>query len=513
MREEVAGPRLREEQHGVAFHIGGLFRAGREQRVINRRVVLRGGPAQDLPRRVVEARLRAVLTLHPKLHDLELQRPDRAEQRHALRRVFDEERLHHAFLQQLVETFAKAFELRGARTLQPREDFRREARNLLILQRRIDSERVADAEVRVSDESDDIAGERLVHSLAVTAEKFVRAGEPNFFPRARVRDAHVALELAGADTDEGEPVAVLRVHVRLNLEDKAGEAVGDRIDHAVVHGARLGRRRQFEESVEQHFHAEVVHGAAEEDGRELAREHLRVVERSARALEHRQFIHDLGVHIRVHRRAHDVIGKIMHGHRRAILARDHALEEMHQLGLAIIHAAKFLAVAERPVHRIGVNAQHAFQFVQQRQRIARGPVQLVHEREDGHAALAANFKQFARLALDAFARVNDHDRRVHCRQHAVGILGEIFVAGRVEQVHAVAAILELQHGRTDRDAALALQFHPVGRGGALVLVRGDGTGQLHGAAVEQELLGQRRLARVRMRNDRKRPAARNLLFD
>ncbi len=186
---------------------------------------------------------------------------------------------------------------------------------------------------------------------------------------------------------------------------------------------------------------------------------------------------------------------------------------MHLLRLAVEHAAKVGAVAERPVHGIRRNAEHALQFIQQIERVARRTIQLVHEREDRHAALPAHLEQLARLRFDAFAGVDDHDRRVHRREHAIGVLGKILVAGRVEQVHAIAAILELQHRGADRDAALPLQLHPVGSGGALVLARRDGAGELHRAAVEQELFRQRGLARVRMRNDRKRPPSQNFLFD
>ena len=37
---------------------------------------------------------------------------------------------------------------------------------------------------------------------------------------------HVALELAGANADERDAVAMLRVHVRLDLEDETGERAG-----------------------------------------------------------------------------------------------------------------------------------------------------------------------------------------------------------------------------------------------------------------------------------------------
>ena len=61
---------------------------------------------------------------------------------------------------------------------------------------------------------------RLVNSFTFVAEQFVRAGETHLLLGTRVMHGHVALEFAGADADERNAVAMLRVHVRLNLEDE-----------------------------------------------------------------------------------------------------------------------------------------------------------------------------------------------------------------------------------------------------------------------------------------------------
>ena len=44
---------------------------------------------------------------------------------------------------------------------------------------------------------------------------------------AHLPDLHPRLEVAGADAHEGDPVAVPRVHVRLDLEHEAGEVGGE----------------------------------------------------------------------------------------------------------------------------------------------------------------------------------------------------------------------------------------------------------------------------------------------
>jgi hypothetical protein len=56
---------------------------------------------------------------------------------------------------------------------------------------------------------------------------------------------------------------MIRVHVRLNLEDEAREAVVRGMHGAALHGARLRRRREIKEGVEQQLHAYAIDCAAE----------------------------------------------------------------------------------------------------------------------------------------------------------------------------------------------------------------------------------------------------------
>ena len=260
----------------------------------------------------------------------------------------------------------------------------------------------------------------------------------------------------------------------------------------------------FQKTVEQQLHAEIIHAAAEKDRRRFAREHGGFVERFAGEFEHFQFFERLAEFGFAQIAAHFRVVQSADDHRRAMFAAHDALEGVHRFRLPVVDALKFRAVADRPVHGKRADAQHALQFINQLQRIFHRPIALVHEGEDRHAALAADLKQLARLRFDAFRGINHHHHRVHGGQHAIGVLGKILVAGRVEQVEAVAVVIKLQHGRADRDAALFFQFHPVGRRGALIFARGHGAGELHRAAVKQQLLRQRGFARVGMRNDGER---------
>ncbi len=83
------------------------------------------------------------------------------------------------------------------------------------------------------------------------------------------------------------------------------------------------------------------------------------------------------------------------------------------------------------------------------------------------------------------------------------------MSGRVQQIQHMAVVVELQHRRSDRDAALTFHVHPVA--GDVPLAAGprlDRPRLGDGPRVQQELLGQRRLPGVGVRDDRERPPGR-----
>ena len=71
----------------------------------------------------------------------------------------------------------------------------------------------------------------------------------------------------------------------------------------------------------------------------------------------------------------------------------------------------------------------------------------------------------------------------------------------IEDIDAIAVVVELQDGGRDGDAALLFDLHPVRDGVTLGLARLDRARKVDRPAVEEQFLGQRGLARVRMRDD------------
>ena len=192
------------------------------------------------------------------------------------------------------------------------------------------------------------------------------------------------------------------------------------------------------------------------------------------------------------------------GDRCAALALHVPLIEQHLTFVDVVDAAKLLTAADGPVERRSGNAEHAFDFIEQLERIAAVGVALVDERQNRQPMTLTDFEQFPRLFFDALRGVEHHDDAVGRDERAIRIFAEVFVARRVEQRDALALDLEFQCGGGQRDAALLLHRHPVRHSVAARLATAHGTGQFDGTRVQQDLLCQRRLTGVWMRNDRER---------
>src|SRR5581483_6097449 len=120
---------------------------------------------------------------------------------------------------------------------------------------------IADAEETRIDEADHIARISALDRLALAGEEAVRARHAHFAIETRVVNEHVFLEDARRHAHECQAIAMALVHVRLNLEDEAGEGGIARIDAA----ARNRGGRELENRTEEWLDAEVVDRASEED--------------------------------------------------------------------------------------------------------------------------------------------------------------------------------------------------------------------------------------------------------
>ena len=136
-------------------------------------------------------------------------------------------------------------------------------------------------------------------------------------------------------------------------------------------------------------------------------------------------------------------------------------------------------------------------------RIGAGEIDLVDHRDDGEVVLQGQVDVGQRLRLDALGGVDHQQRALAGGQAAGDLVGEVHVAGSVDQIELVLHALRVGVGHADGlgldgDALLALQVHRVEH---LVghLARVDGAGAL------QQPVGQGRLAVVDVGDDAEVP--------
>ena len=114
----------------------------------------------------------------------------------------------------------------------------------------------------------------------------------------------------------------------------------------------------------------------------------------------------------------------------------------------------------------GVDADHVLDLLPDRLGLGGRQVDLVEHRHDLMAGIDGVIDVGEGLSLDALARVHHQQRALAGRERAVHLIGEVDVAGRIDQVEdvilAVARLVFKADGlRLDGDAALALDVHGI----------------------------------------------------
>ena len=374
---------------------------------------------------------------------------------------------------------------------------------------------VADAKDTRIEQAHDIARVRLVHDGAVIGHHRRARGKLELAVALHVEGIHAALELARANAHKSDAVAVVLVHVGLDLKDKAAKVVAAGIDRLA--GERIGigarRRGQTQELLEEGLHAKVGERRAKERRAQLAAGHGIQVELVAGAIEQLDVVHQVLMVLFANKLVHGRIaqlglnlGDLLGGIGVAV-----ALKGDNATGLAVEHAAEVAAATDRPVHGIRIDSQDVLDLFHELKRIASLVVELVHKGEDGNVAQRTDLKELFGLGLDALGAVDDHDCGVGGHKGTVGILREVLVAGGIEDVDAGAVVGELQHRGGNGNAALLLDVHPVRDGMLGRALALDRAGGLDAAGIEQQLLGKRGLTGVRVADDRECAARRDFI--
>jgi len=150
-------------------------------------------------------------------------------------------------------------------------------------------------------------------------------------------------------------------------------------------------------------------------------------------------------------------------------------------------------------HVIDRHAQQIRNLLGHHIRLSRRQVDLVDDRDDLQIVLQSHVEVGERLSLNALRRVHNQDGPFAGLQRPADFIGEIDVAGRIDQIHLVvlAAFGSIQHPHSrslDRHAALALQVHVIEHLLLHLTLR-------HRAGELQQAVGQRALAMINVGDD------------
>ena len=258
-------------------------------------------PARERELGGVPQHFEAVFVLEPHAQHVELQRADHADQRR--RAVLRAEHLHDALLRELLQRLLQLLRLHGVGQPHAAQDFRREVRHADEIDVLALGQRVADRHRAVVGDADHVAGIGLVGDRAVLREEELRRVERDRLAGADLLDLHAAGELARAQPRERDAVAVVRVHVGLDLEHEGRHVRLVGLDGALVGLLRARRRRHAADGVEQIADAEVLQRRAEEHRAQMALAEGLQVERLAGVANQRELAFDRsGIEIGVERR-------------------------------------------------------------------------------------------------------------------------------------------------------------------------------------------------------------------
>ena len=130
-------------------------------------------------------------------------------------------------------------------------------------------QRIAGPQAAVIGDADDVAGPGFLGEVAVAGQKEHRVLHRHEPPRTLVFQLHAAPEAACADAQKGNPITVLRIDVRLHLENEPSDSLFLGPNRGRLGRLRPRRRREPGHALQQLAYPEVVDRAAEKYRRQV----------------------------------------------------------------------------------------------------------------------------------------------------------------------------------------------------------------------------------------------------
>ncbi len=375
-------------------------------------------------------------------------------------------------------------------------------------------ERVAGPHVLHADDGDDVARLRHLDQVPVVGVHLDHAADPLLLAGEGVEHRVTLLEGARVDADErqraeavvhdlegeraeglarvdlGDLAGLVALEVDLGLRvdlGRVGEVVHDRVQHllhALVLEGRAAERREERQIARALADAALQGGDVGLVALEVGLEDV-VVLLDGALDELRAVLLDVLLHV-----LGDVLDLVVLGQAGVVPDVRLALEQIDdadELGLG----------ADRQHHDQRLGAEDGLDLVDDAVEVRAETVELVDVDDPRDVRVVRVAPVGLGLGLDA-ARAAEHtDAAVEHLQRPVDLDGEVDVAGGVDDVELVVLPEAGRGGRLDRDPALLLLVHEVGRRGAVVHL----TELVDLARELEDALGRRRLAGVDVREN------------
>ena len=473
-------------------------------------LVLVHNPADVLIGQYIQADIHVVLVFQTEFQNVKLKDAYNAHDDFLHAAAVFLENLYGSLLCDLLNSLYKLFPFHGIQKRHTGKMLRRKGRDSLKAEFLSGGAYgVADGKEPGIENADDIAGICLRYHVSVVGHHLLGLQKPHFSVALHMVDFFVGIKFSGADPHKSNPVAVVFVHVGLNFEHKGGKIRIRRVDQSAVRHPGKGRTGHFQEVLQEGFYAEIGQCRPEENRREFALVYFRLIEFHRCPVQEFNLFLQLGFLI-----FRDDIQQMRIIEVNLLLnsfpgSLQRVSEGENPPGIAVINPTEILAGSDRPVDRAGGNSQFLFNLIHQVKGVSCVPVQLIDKGKNRNVAHGADLEQFSCLSLHALAAVDDHNGRIRRHKGPVGVLGEVLVSGRIQNVDTVTVVQKLEHRGGDRDTPLFFNFHPVGNrvaGSGLPLY---GTSLIQYPSVKKKFFGKCCFSGIRMRDNGECPTSFN----
>ena len=173
--------------------------------------------------------------------------------------------LDYPFLGKIVERLAQLFGLSRILQLHPTQDFRRKVGQSGKADCVLLAQRVTDTQSAVVGNPNNVTRFRRVGDFAILCEKKDRRMHSDGLAQSRGGQLHPTFERAGNLPHEGNTVTMVGVHIRLDLEDEAGDFIARWRNLLFSSRLRARGRRELRNRVDQLLDPKILQRRSEVD--------------------------------------------------------------------------------------------------------------------------------------------------------------------------------------------------------------------------------------------------------